>query len=64
MVNILYVCVCKYAAEAKAVFGFSHSWFGKWLTSYNWAMILLIILAAFVISKRNVRKHIISHLMA
>lgn len=64
MVNILYACVCKYAAEAKAVFGFSHSWFGKWLTSYNWAMILLIILAAFVISKRNVRKHIISHLMA
>ena len=64
MVNILYACVCKYAAEAKAVFGFSHSWFGKWLTTYNWAMILLIILAAFVISKRNVRKHIISHLMA
>ena len=64
MVNILYACVCKYTAEAKAVFGFSHSWFGKWLTSYNWAMILLIILAAFVISKRNVRKHIISHLMA
>lgn len=64
MVNILYACVCKHAAEAKTVFGFSHSWFGKWLTSYNMAMILLIILAAFVISKRNVRKHIINHLMA
>lgn len=64
MVNILYACVCKHAAEAKTVFGFSHSWFGKWLTSYNMAMILLIILAAFVISKRNVRKNIIIHLMA
>jgi len=64
MVNILYACVCKYAAEAKAVFGFPHSWFDEGLATYNLAVILLVILALFVISKRNVRKHIINHLMA
>lgn len=56
-------CPCIHTAETKTVFGFSHSWFGEWLTTYNLAVILLVILALFVISKRNVRKHIINHLM-
>lgn len=56
-------CPCIHTAETKTVFGFSHSWFGEGLTTYNLAVILLVILALFVISKRNVRKHIINHLM-
>ena len=56
-------CPCILTAETKTVFGFSHSWFGEGLTTYNLAVILLVILALFVISKRNVRKHIINHLM-
>lgn len=64
MVDILNVCPCIHMDETKAVFGFSHSWFDKGLTTYNLAVILLVILASFVISKRNVRKHIINHLMA
>lgn len=56
-------CPCIHTAETNTVFGFSHSWFGEGLTTYNLAVILLVILALFVISKRNVRKHIINHLM-
>lgn len=57
-------CPCIHTAETKTVFGFSYSWFGEGLTTYNLAVILLVILALFVISKRNVRKHLINHLMA
>lgn len=56
-------CPCIHTAETKTIFGFSHSWFGEGLATYNLAVILLVILALFVISKRNVRKHIINHLM-
>ena len=56
-------CPCIHTAETKTVFGFSHSWFSEGLTTYNLAVILLVILALFVIYKRNVRKHIINHLM-
>lgn len=64
MVDILNVCPCIHTDETKIVFGFPHSWFDEGLTTYNLAVILLVILALFVISKRNVRKHIINHLMA
>ena len=64
MVDILNVCPCIHMDETKAVFGFPHSWLDNGLTTYNLAVILLVILASFVISKRNVRKHIINHLMA
>lgn len=63
MADILNVCPCIHMAETKAIFGFPHSWLDKGLTTYNLAVILLVILALFVISKRNVRKHIINHLM-
>lgn len=63
MIYMMNACPCIHTAETKTVFGFSHSWFGEWLTTYNLAVILLVILALFVISKRNVRKHIINHLM-
>lgn len=63
MIYMMNACPCIHTAETKTVFGFSHSWFGEGLTTYNLAVILLVILALFVISKRNVRKHIINHLM-
>ena len=63
MIYMMNACPCILTAETKTVFGFSHSWFGEGLTTYNLAVILLVILALFVISKRNVRKHIINHLM-
>lgn len=64
MVDILNVCPCIHTGETKIVFGFPYSLFGERLATYNLAVILLVILAVFVISKRNVRKHIINHLMA
>lgn len=63
MIYMMNACPCIHTAETNTVFGFSHSWFGEGLTTYNLAVILLVILALFVISKRNVRKHIINHLM-
>lgn len=63
MIYMMNACPCIHTAETKTVFGFSHSWFGEGLTTYNLAVILLVILALFVIYKRNVRKHIINHLM-
>lgn len=64
MIYMMNACPCIHTAETKTVFGFSYSWFGEGLTTYNLAVILLVILALFVISKRNVRKHLINHLMA
>lgn len=63
MIYMMNACPCIHTAETKTVFGFSHSWFSEGLTTYNLAVILLVILALFVIYKRNVRKHIINHLM-
>lgn len=63
MIYMMNACPCIHTAETKTIFGFSHSWFGEGLATYNLAVILLVILALFVISKRNVRKHIINHLM-
>ena len=65
MIDVLNVCACVHEAEEKAVFGFSHSRFDEWLTTYNYTVIILIVmLAVFVASRRSIRKHIINHLMA
>lgn len=58
------VCACVHEAEIETIFGFAPSKFGEWLTTYNCAVfIFFAILAVFVIFKRNVRKHLINHLM-
>lgn len=58
------VCACVHEAEIGTIFGFAPSKFSEWLTTYNCAVfIFFAILAVFVIFKRNVRKHLINHLM-
>lgn len=58
------VCACVHEAEIETIFGFAPSKFDEWLTTYNCAVfIFFAILAVFVIFKRNVRKHLINHLM-
>lgn len=65
MIVMTNVCACVHEAEIETIFAFAPSKFGEWLTTYNCAVfILFAMLAVFVISKRNVRKHIINHLMA
>ena len=63
MIDILNVCACAHEAEIKTIFHSLNDWLGERLPTYNLAVILLVILALFVISKRNVRKHVINHLM-
>lgn len=65
MMDTLKTCISAHTAEATAIFGCSHSWFGDWLTAYNWTTtLLLLILALFVVFKRSLREKIINHLMA
>lgn len=65
MIVMTNVCACVHEAEIETIFGFALSKFSEWLTTYNCAVfILFAMLAVFVISKRSVRKHIVSHLMA
>ena len=64
MIDMMNVCACVHEAEIETIFGFAPSKFGEWLTTYNCAVfIFFAILAVFVIFKRNVRKHLINHLM-
>lgn len=65
MIDTLRTCVCEHTEEAKTVFGCSKNWFGDWLVPYNYTTILLVIvLGLLIIYNRNIRKHIINHLMA
>lgn len=64
MIDILNVCACAHEAEIETVFHSLNDWLGERLTTYNLATILfIIILGSLVFLKRNIRKHIIKHLM-
>lgn len=64
MIDILNVCACAHEAEIETVFHSLNDWLGERLTTYNLATILfIIILVSLLFLKRNIRKHIIKHLM-
>lgn len=64
MIDILNVCACAHEAEIETVFHSLNDWLGERLPTYNLATILFfVILVSLVFLKRNIRKHIINHLM-
>lgn len=64
MIDILNVCACAHEAEIETVFHSLNDWLGERLPTYNLATILfIVILVSLVFLKRNIRKHIINHLM-
>lgn len=64
MIDILNVCACAHEAEIKTVFHSLNDWLGERFPTYNLVTILfIVILGSLVFLKRNIRKHIINHLM-